>query len=321
MERKDIEFRKPRDFGEKFNATFEFLRLEFKPLFKGILYVAGPFIAIAGILDAYYQKYSLSLLDFTSDNPVEFFTRDLGISAAGLFISSVLAYILTFAVVSEYVKIYMDTGNKSVDINPLRRAVRKNLLHYFGSAFGYFILIVLVFFVTGTLLVGIVTLDILLLNIFVFLGFFLLIFLITILFYITFISYNLENPDFLGAGLRSLRLLKGNWMSTLGLLIVAWIFVTIANIIFTLPNAILTMVGIFHRIDDNDAVQLSFFEELAYGFTSFIASAGGYFLTVILMLILIFQYFNLVEKLDATGLIQRIEEMGTKSNEGDDEDF
>ncbi len=321
MERKEIEFRKARDFGEKFNATFEFLRQEFKLLFKGILYIAGPFIAIAGVLGAYYQKYSLSLLNITSENPAEFFTRDLGISATGLVISSILAYVLTFAVVSEYVKLYMNAGNKSVDFISLRSAVRKNVLQYFGSAFGYFMLIILVSIVAGMFLVGIVMLDILLLNIFVFLGFFILIFIITLLFYITYIIYNLENSDFFGAGRRSLRLLKGNWMSTLGLLIVAWIFVAIANIIFTLPNSILTMIGILHQVDNSDAVQLSFIEELAFGLTSFIASAGGYFMTVILMLILIFQYFNLVEQLDATGLIQRIDEMGEKSKEEDEEDF
>jgi len=96
-EQKKIEFRKTRDFGQKFNATFEFLRQELKPLFKGIFYIAGPFIAIAAIIGSYYQKYSLSLLNLSFENPEELFANEFGISSVALLLSSILAYIIIFA--------------------------------------------------------------------------------------------------------------------------------------------------------------------------------------------------------------------------------
>ena len=50
-----IEFAKRRDFGEVLNGTFQFLRQNFKSLGLALLYIAGPFILIQGIITGYYQ--------------------------------------------------------------------------------------------------------------------------------------------------------------------------------------------------------------------------------------------------------------------------
>jgi len=322
-EQKKIEFRKTRDFGQKFNATFEFLRQEFKPLFKGIFYIAGPFIAIAAIIGSYYQKYSLSLLNLSFENPEELFANEFGISALALLLSSILAYIIIFAVVTEYVKEYIHIGNVSVKFDNLWLSVKKNLIVYITSTFGYFILLIVLAAASSFIIVGMVSMNNLLINFILFIGLFFLIFFTIVLFYLTLITFNVERPEFLSTINRTINLLRGNWWSTIGLFIIAWILVAIINMVFVLPNSIMTMIGVWHGVQENESIDLSFTQELIFGITSFIASAGGYFLTVILILILIFQYFNLVEKKDATGLMQRIHEMGSSKDRinDDEEDF
>ena len=60
MEQK-IEMRKMRDFSAKINATFEFLRQNFKPLFKAIAYIAGPAILAQGVVYGYYNRSVINL--------------------------------------------------------------------------------------------------------------------------------------------------------------------------------------------------------------------------------------------------------------------
>jgi len=292
-------------------------------LFKGIFYIAGPFIAIAAIIGSYYQKYSLSLLNLSFENPEELFANEFGISAAALLLSSILAYIIIFAVVTEYVKGYIHSGNATIEFDNLWLSVKKNLMVYAGSTLGYFVILMMLAVVGSFIIVGMVSMDNLLINFIVFIGLFFLIFFAIVLFYLTLIAFNVERPPFLSAINRTILLLRGNWWNTIGLFIIAWILVAIVNMVFALPNSIITMIGVWHGVQENESIDLSFTQELIFGITSFIASAGGYFLSVILILILIFQYFNLVEKKDATGLMHRIHEMGSSKDrvKDDEEDF
>src|SRR4051812_46927515 len=47
---KVIELQQARDFSRKMNATFEFVKQNFKSLFKSILFIAGPPALIGGML-------------------------------------------------------------------------------------------------------------------------------------------------------------------------------------------------------------------------------------------------------------------------------
>ena len=45
-----IEFQQARDFSKKINVTFEFIKQNFKPLFKSILFIAGPPMLVGSVL-------------------------------------------------------------------------------------------------------------------------------------------------------------------------------------------------------------------------------------------------------------------------------
>ena len=50
-----IELRKARDFGQLFNDSISFLRINFKSFFGIIFLLAGPFVMLTGLLMGYLQ--------------------------------------------------------------------------------------------------------------------------------------------------------------------------------------------------------------------------------------------------------------------------
>lgn len=319
QENQKIEFRKVRDFGQKFNATFEFLRQEFKPLLNALLYIAGPFIVLGGIMGAYYQKNSISMMNLSLDS-AEFFADDFWISAVVMIVFSFLAYIFIFATLNEYIKIY-NQKNTSVQAQEVWTSVKRNLGDYFLSAIGLSFILLGIGIVMGLIAGGIIASNILFLNILLILGIFIGTFFMMVAFYISYIAFNTEKLGLFSSLGRTISILKGNWFSTLGLFIVSWLMSSLLNIIFSLPNLILTSLSVFHATTADEGVQLSLGQEIIYGFTAFIASSGGFFISIIIMLIMIFQYYNLVEQSDATGLMGRIDAIGTGGNEDDEEHY
>jgi len=319
QENQKIEFRKVRDFGQKFNATFEFLRQEFKPLMNALLYIAGPFIVLGGIMGAYYQKNSISMMNLSLDSE-EFFADDFWISAVVMIAFSFLAYIFIFATLNEYIKIY-NQKNTSVQAQEVWSSVKSNLGDYFLSAIGLSFILLGIGIVMGLIAAGIIASNILFLNILLILGIFIGTFFMMVAFYISYIAFNTEKLGLFSSLGRTISILKGNWFSTLGLFIVSWLMSSLLNIIFSLPNLILTSLSVFHAATADEGVQLSLGQEIIYGFTAFIASSGGFFISIIIMLIMIFQYYNLVEQSDATGLMGRINAIGTGGNEDDEEHY
>ena len=321
MEQKKIEFKKTRDFGQKFNATFEFIRQEFRPLMTGLLYIAGPVIAITSIITAYFQRWSLSLMDFSFEDPEMFFSDDLWTSAISLLIFSVASYIFIFAVINEYVKEYIKGGKQPVEIGPLWDAVRNNLSNYAISIIGYvFIMIAFILAIIFSM-AFFISMNSVLLTIAVSTGVMILVFMTICVFYLLPIVYNTESESLFSSIGRTVELIKGKWLSTLGLLIVASLVASIASFIFAIPNYALSAAGFVHSLQDPENMDLSFTQSLSYGITTFIATAGQYLLSIIPVLAIIFQYYNLVERRDASGLMERIDQLGTEKGKDEDESF
>ena len=61
-----IEYHKTRDFGKKINATIEFIKQNFKPLFKAMLFIAGPPIILGSILMAQILDNFMNILTYST---------------------------------------------------------------------------------------------------------------------------------------------------------------------------------------------------------------------------------------------------------------
>ena len=66
MTQNKIEFQRYRDFGQIINSTFEFIRQNFLPLLKSLIFITGPFLLITGLLLGFYQKSIFTLFQITS---------------------------------------------------------------------------------------------------------------------------------------------------------------------------------------------------------------------------------------------------------------
>lgn len=321
MEAPKIEFRKRRDFGKKLNATFEFIKQEFKPLAIGIIYIAGPAIALTSLITTYFQRWSLSLLDFSFEDPEMFFSDDLWTSAIGLLIFSVASYIFLFAVLNEYVKEYIKNGGNSIEVGALWKAVKSTLSDYALSIILYAIILTGFLVVVAVIMAMLVAANLTLLTIIAVIGFILLAFMAACVIYLVPIVFNTEEEGMFSSIGRTVELLKGKWLSTLALVIISSIIASVISFVFAIPNYIMTGLGFVHSMQESDTLSFSFTQSLAYGITTFIATAGQYLLTTIPIIAIIFQYYNLVERRDASGLMERIDQMGTDKGEDTDETF
>ena len=318
---KAIELKRTRDFSQKFNAAFEFLKQEFKPMGNALLRIAGPFVIIAAVLGAYYQKNTLSLLSFTFEDPEQFFNDDFILTAVGLVISSLIAYVLVLAVILEYSRLYSEGGNRSVQPEAVWDSVKPKLFGYFGSAIGYTILFMAVLFI-GAVIIGVsFAAELLLLGFLVVMAFIPFVLLAASWNYIAIISYNMEGNGFIDNINRSLNLLRNNWWKTAGLFFVAYILISVVSMVFAIPTSVMAMSTAMHSIDNPDAVPPSRGKEIIFAVTAFVASAGSYFVNIVFTLLVLMQYYNLVEQRDAAGLIERIEGIGDESKDDEGEDF
>ena len=287
----------------------------------GLIYIAGPAIALSSLTTTYFQRWSLSLMDFNFEDPEMFFSDDLWTSALGLLIFSVASYIFIFAVMNEYVKEYVKGGKQSVSVSQLWIAVKNNLSNYAISIIGY--VFILAGFVIAVIFsfAFIASIQSTLLDVLAAIGLIVILFMTVCVFYMVPIVYNTEPEGLLSSIGRTVELLKGKWLSTLGLLLIASLISSIASFIFAIPNYILTAAGFIHSLQEQETMSLTFTQSLSYGITTFIATAGQYLLSIIPVIAVIFQYHNLVERRDASGLMERIDQLGAEKAEDEDESF
>ena len=64
-----IEFHRTRDFSRKLNATFEFIKQNFKSLGKSILFIAGPPVLVASLVIGSFMSDFMSFA--MTGNPAE----------------------------------------------------------------------------------------------------------------------------------------------------------------------------------------------------------------------------------------------------------
>ena len=104
-----IEFKKQRELGEIFSDTFAFIRNEYKPFFKTIINVAGPYLAFFLIALVFYMYIVGDNISFDIQSPEIFPTKDLGlffITYAVYLFSSILAYTFTISTALYYIRFY-----------------------------------------------------------------------------------------------------------------------------------------------------------------------------------------------------------------------
>lgn len=299
MNQQKIEFQKYRDFGQVINGTFEFIRHNFLPLLKSIIFIVGPFILLSGIFSGLYQE------DIFSFNNTTTSLSNFGIVSLLYLIALFLSMITMVSVVYSYVLIYLERTDESpIQIDEVWLGVKSNILKVVGIT----ILI--------GIIIGVIGITFFLPLFFIFnvqsnpLAMIPIIFLvmIPIIYFsnkltLTYFVSLYENIGAVDSMKRSIFLIKNKWWFTFGLVIVLSFIQGFMGFLFQIPQYIAMITVMFNSMDGTGVDGVT---EIIIIITSIIAAFNFVFYAISLIAIA-FHYFSLVEQKEAKGLIEKIE--------------
>jgi hypothetical protein len=284
MQTNKIIFPQARDFSEKLNDTFSFLRQNFRNLALSVLFTAGPFTLIGGIFLGLYQSKTLSSIGSDVRDP---FARLQNIFGVEYFLGALFSFIsiiIVAIVVLEYIRLYNEDKTENYQWQDILPKLKSSFLSIFLFGVGYSIIVAL-----ASLL-------------FVIPGIYMAIAL-SLLVYVKIY----EDKSFFQAVSRCLDLIKGNWWATFGLLLVLSVVQSILSFVFQIPLLISTVLSTFQGVNNEGSGDTNIFLVIS----TIISTIGSHLLYVVPLTGLCFQYFNLVEEKDASGLLSRIDSIGT----------
>lgn len=285
-----IEFKQERSFENILSDAFGFVRNEFKPFFKTVFQIAGPYIILFIISMVFYTYYTGQTLDFdltSNDFGSDFIDPFLLLISAGAYlISALLAYVFAISTTLHYIKSYI-INNGNTDFNEIKQNVYKRFWGFLGLGILKWITLI-------------VTIFLCVLPVFYFM----------VPMAIIFSIYVFEDQDASSAYGSSFSLIKSEFWVTLATIIVLGIIVTIASYVFALPTTIYTLLktGIFSgEIDPEN------FTNLVDPISIILNVLGTLFqlsLNLIFTIGTALIYFNLNEKKNFSGTLDRIESIG-----------
>ncbi len=311
-----IEFQQTRDFSKKLNATFEFLKQNFKPITRCLLFIAGPPMLIGSILSGNLYSGYMGFVTDLSRNRGEpgimlsyLSSPILWIHIAAAVLLMLVSFVMIVSIINNYLLEYEATKSNRIEVDVIWERVRNTFPMYAGTTVLYWLLLVagyvlLILVVTGAafisgalgVLVGVVMV----------IGFVYLIVALSLLFIIR----AWEKIGFFEAVSRCFTLIRDKWWSTFGLLLVATVIQSTISSVFLFPWYINFFVTMLHSLDGSPVPDPSFVSELINTIFMTLYFIASFLLYAIPLLALAFQYFNLVELKEAKGLLTRIDRIG-----------
>lgn len=288
-----IELKKQRDLGLILSDAFGFIRNEFKPFFTLILQIVAPYLIamFASLAFYFYAVGDISNLVMSTSGfgSPEGSLFAMFVAMLALTITGLIAYVLAHAAALFYMKSYSE--NKGI-VNTTE--IRDNVKASFWSFVGLGILIGLA----------------------VFFGFLICFFPGVYLIVPLSLAFSImvfKNKNATDAFSDSFKFIKGEWWLTFLTIIVIAIIVGIIGFVFNIPAMIYSIIkmGVFSgELDPAD--QTAIFKDPIYIILNLLGYAFKYFLNFITIISTALIYFNINEKKNFTGTLERIESIGTK---------
>ena len=283
MQNNYIQFKQKRELGEIINATFKFIRENYKILFKYFMSLVGPsFILLIAALSYYTYTVPASILqsmDFSSGDFI------IGFSVLGL--SLLIYYSYLYATIYHYIKSYMKHEGET-DENEISVGVKND----FGR-------LVILFLVSAILMfAGFV--------LFVIPAIYLFVPLSLVAAIMIFKQTNLTDTISY-----AFTLIKDNWWMTFITLIVAGLLVYIIGLVFQIPLIIYTLVKMMTMVQEGgSAADIASNSDWILIVLQVLASLIQYILTSITAIVIAFVYFSLNEEKNLTGTFEQIDNLG-----------
>lgn len=288
-----INFFQQRNFGEKVNITFDFLKENFKPLFKIILLVEAPLILIISV---FYTFFFMNMMGMSGAmaagevSPMEMNNQmnSFFSSYSIIMVLGVVAVSTFFAILIRYMKLYQTQPPSTITIKSVLPTLFKDSAMLFGAYILYIITVILgmmFFFFPGIYL--------------------------AIAFSMVFTIVIFEEENVFNGLSRSISLIRGKWWSTFGLLFIIGIIQGVIAMMFYIPFYSLMFTQMMFSLEGNEVFDRpSDFMIVLQSILMAVAYAGVFFTYSIGAIAISFQYFNLREKHESVGLISDIDNLG-----------
>jgi hypothetical protein len=299
-----IEFYRLRNFSEKLNVTFAFIRENWKPLLKYTFYIIMPIC----LVQAYTMNSSMSLYINALSNSAS--PNSFAGSISGFLVNYGITIICTFlgsAIMSGLIYSMMQTyatrENRLVDVtfNDFKGFLPRNIIKNIRFLLLYFLIIVLISaFVVLMAYLSTFTLVLTLPFAFILL-------ILTIPLFLLIPIYVFERDIKLTDAIRKTwDFAKATFWGLLGLLIVLYFISSVLQTIAMVPWYIVTMVGSILSISSESMITQSVFYKFALYILGLIQSFGSYVALIIGLIGLAFQYFHAREKVEGVTIESNI---------------
>lgn len=283
-----IQLFQQRDFGNKINATFQYLTQNFRSLGLALLYIVGPVAVVAGIASGVLQSNLLRLstdaAKMQSDNPLAAFQILSQFTSPSFWLTMLFGLLANVAVVLTtyaHMKLY---ERKNGDGDAISVA---DVWAEVQPAIGRGIIISIL----GSIITGVATLFFVIPGIYV-----------GVVLSLALAVTSFEGTDFGRTWDRCFKLIRDKWWSTLGLIVVVAIIVGIVGLLFAIPTGIIAFLIGAKMLPDVSTAWLVI--------GNVIALVGRTLLNAVLYLAIGFQYTNLVERQEGRGLNAAIDSIG-----------
>lgn len=284
-----IEFKKQRELGDILSDTFAFIRNEFKPFFKVLISVAGPYIVLFLVAMVFYMyivgsSFTIDLSKaFPYKNPAVFF-----LAMALYLIAAILAYVFTTSTTLHYIKSYIDNRGE-VNINEVKTQVNDTFWPFLGVSFLKGLTVIMAVMICCLPVFYVIVPMTIVLPLMVF-----------------------KNMGGNAAFGDSFPFIKEQFWPSLGAIIVLYIIVTIIGSIFAVPSSIYTWIKMGVFSGEVDPGNLNTLIDPIYIFLNVLSSVFQYLLNILIVIGSAIIYFNINERKHFTGTLEKINAIGDK---------
>lgn len=295
MDGQKMELRKLRNFSDNINDTFQFIKQEFKPLLGCYVAICGIIIVLSSVIGGLYQKESFGLLRAISNNVITT-NQEIGFWQASriptmlllLFLGS-LSYVVMHIVIAVYFKLYVQKGK----VSPTIEEVWKATLRFIIPIFFYSIIYGIITFISV---------------------FFCLVpfFYFAVVFAPFTLIYVVEEVSFTDGFSRCFSLIRENYWESLGIYFVSYLVYFFFSLI--IGSLVGIVGGVFSYFTTKDIAIVS-------GIVSGTLNIVTHIFYVIFAVSVALNYYNLVERLDGSGLLERIDSLGSKQEDAIEEQY
>ncbi|MBS1911912.1 MAG: hypothetical protein JST22_08005 [Bacteroidetes bacterium] len=300
-----LELRKSRKLGEVLNLTFQYLRENSRTLIKSLLYIAGPSILLTGALSGTYLFGISSALGL----------RTIVSPFVGMVLGIVLGLItsmLVQGITNQHVRLYLERNGGEITVDDIWRAIKSDFGRMFAINLCVGLVVGLAFFLYAIALAasdpGIR-----------FLAF------VVVMCPLIYISVPLaftipasiqERLSVSESFARGFALVRKNWWNCLGVAAALGGVGFVISMVFLVPMLMLIALSdIFNGTTDPERFSV------LYAVCAILAMTLSYLVSLLPTLGVVLQYHNLVEKMDAVGILARIATIGRQDNEPEHHSF